>query len=65
MISMADVFDDTEYTGIKAFHSLTPEQRAEENRKRTEQREYEALHTPVETDAERNDPDEYPPEDDE
>ena len=63
--SLADAFDEMEYVGIKAFHNLTPEQRAEQDRQRAEQRAYEALHTPIETDAERNDPDEYPLEDDE
>jgi hypothetical protein len=49
---------------LKQFKALTPEQLAEEERRRQVQRDYEALHTAIETEEERNDPDEYPDDED-
>jgi len=64
-VSMADVFDQIEAEGVQAFLAITPAQHEVERQRLQAKRAYEALHTPIETDAERNDPDEYPPEDDE
>ena len=59
------MFDDYEAELLKKFQDITPEQLAEEERRRKVQRDYEALHTPIETDEDRADIDEYPVEDDE
>jgi hypothetical protein len=60
-----NMFDDYEAELLKKFQDITPEQLAEEERRRKVQRDYEALHTPIETDEDRADIDEYPVEDDE
>jgi hypothetical protein len=59
------MFDDYEAELLKKFQAITPEQLAEEERRRKVKRDYEALHTPIETDEDRADTDEYPVEDDE
>jgi len=59
------MFDDYEAELLKKFQAITPEQLAEEERRRKVKRDYEALHTPIETDEDRADIDEYPVEDDE
>jgi hypothetical protein len=59
------MFDEFEAELLKQFKAITPEQRAEEERLRQIQRNQEALHTPIETDEDRADTDEYPVEDDE
>jgi hypothetical protein len=60
-----NMFDDYEAELLKQFKAITPEQLAEEERRRKVKRDYEALHTPIETDEDRADTDEYPVEDDE
>jgi hypothetical protein len=60
-----NMFDDYEAELLKQFKAITPEQLAEEEHRRKVKRDYEALHTPIETDEDRADTDEYPVEDDE
>ena len=60
-----NMFDDLEAELLKQFKAITPEQRAEEERLRKIQREWDAKHTAIETDADRADTEEYPVEDDE
>jgi len=60
MTNMGNLFDEVEAELIKQFKAITPEQLAEEERRRQVQRDYEALHTPIETDEDRDDEDEYP-----
>jgi len=62
---MTNMFDEFEAELLKQFKAITPEQLAEEERRRKVKRDYEALHTPIETDEDRADTDEYPVEDDE
>ena len=57
---MANLFDQLEADLLKQFKAITPEQLAEDERRRQAQREYEAAHTAIETEEDRNDPDEYP-----
>jgi len=65
MNNMSNLFDEVEAELLKQFKAITPEQLAEEERRRQVQRDYEALHTPIETDEDRDDEDEYPEEGDE
>jgi len=65
MNNMSNLFDELEAELLKQFKAITPEQLAEEERRRQVQRDYEALHTPIETDEDRDDEDEYPQEDEE
>jgi hypothetical protein len=65
MTDMGKIFDEVESELLKQFKSLTPQQLAEEERRRQAQREYEALHTAIETDEDRADPEKYPQEDEE
>lgn len=60
MSTMGNLFDEVEAELPEQFKSTTPEQLAEDERRRRVKRDYEALHTPVETDADRADKDEYP-----
>lgn len=60
MSTMGNLFDEVEAELLRQFKSTTPEQLAEDERRRRAKRDYEALHTPVETDADRADKDEYP-----
>ena len=62
MNNMSNLFDEVEAELLKQFKAITPEQLAEEERRRQVQRDYEALHTPIETDEDRGDEDEYPEE---
>ena len=57
---MANLFDEVEAELLKQFRAITPEQLAEDERRRQVKRDYEALHTAIETEEDRNDPDEYP-----
>ncbi len=61
---MGNLFNEVEAELIKQFKAITPEQRAEEERQRQIQRDWEAAHTAFETDEDRADKDEYPDEDD-
>ena len=65
MTNMGNIFDEVESELLKQFKSITPEQLAEEERRREIQRNYEAQHTPIETDEDRADKDEYPDDGDE
>ena len=60
MTTMGNLFDQHELELIKAFKSITPEQLAKEELLRKIKSDYEALHTRIETDAEKSDKDEYP-----
>jgi hypothetical protein len=62
---MTNMFDEFEAELLKQFKAITPEQRAEKERLRQIQRNQEAAHTAIETDADRANTDEYPVEDDE
>ena len=59
-MNMANWFDEVEAELLKQFRAITPEQLAEDERRRQVKRDYEALHTAIETEEDRNDPDEYP-----
>jgi len=63
-MNMGSLFDQVEAELLKQFKAITPQQLAEEERRRQVQRDYEALHTAIETEEERNDPDEYPDDED-
>ena len=65
MNNMGNLFDDLEAELIRKHRGITPEQLAEEERRRQVQRDYEALHTSVETDDDRANKNEYPDEDEE
>jgi len=65
MNNMGNLFNEVEAELIKQFKAITPEQRAEEDRQRQIQRDWEAAHTAIETDEDRANKDEYPDEDDE
>ena len=62
MNNMSNLFDEVESELMKQFKAITPEQLAEDERRRKVKRDYEALHTPIETDEDRDDEDEYPEE---
>ena len=64
MSTMGNIFDEVEAELLKQFKAITPEQLAEEERLRKIKSEYEALHTPIETDEDRADSDEYPDDED-
>jgi len=63
MNSIGNIFDEVEAELLRQFKAITPEQLAEDERLRQAKRDYEALHTAIETDADRADQDEYPEED--
>jgi hypothetical protein len=65
MNNMGNLFAEVESELMKQFKAITPEQLAEDERRRQVKRDYEALHTPIETDEDRANEDEYPPEDEE
>ena len=65
MNSIGNIFDEVEAELLRQFKSITPEQLAEDERLRKAKRDYEALHTAIETDEDRADPEKYPQEDDE
>lgn len=62
MNNMSNLFDEVESELMKQFKAITPEQLAEDERRRQVKRDYEALHTPIETDEDRANKDEYPDE---
>jgi hypothetical protein len=61
-MNMGDLMNQMEAELLKQFKAIDPEQRAEEERQRQIQREWEAKHTAIETDADRANSDEYPDE---
>jgi len=63
--NMGDLMSNMEAELRKQFQAITPEQRAEEERRRQIQRDWDAAHTAVETDEDRANEDEYPVEGDE
>jgi hypothetical protein len=62
---MGKLFDEVEAELVKQFKAITPEQLENDERLRKAKRDYEALHTAIETDEDRADPEKYPQEDDE
>jgi hypothetical protein len=58
------MFDEVEAELLKQFKALTPKQLEIEEHRRKLQRQYEASITPVETDEDRADKDEYPDDED-
>ena len=63
MNSMGSMFDEVEAELLKQFKALTPKQLEIEEHRRKLQRQYEASITPIETDDDRADTDEYPEDD--
>ena len=63
MTNMALLIDEEQAAGLAHWQSLTKEQRLEEKRLHKIKQDYEALHTPIETDEDRADTDEYPEDD--
>jgi hypothetical protein len=55
-----NMFDQLEAEMLKQFKAITPEQHAEEERRRQIQRDWEAAHTAIETDEDRANTEEYP-----
>jgi hypothetical protein len=55
MNDMGSLMDQVQAELYKQFKAITPEQRAEEERQRQAQREYEAKHTAIETEQEIDD----------
>ena len=64
MNDINNLFNEVEAELIKQFKAITPEQFEKDERLRKAKRDYEALHTPIETDEDRADTDEYPEEGD-
>ena len=58
-----NMFDKFEAELLKQFKAITLEEKAEEERRRQIQREWDAKHTAIESDDDRADTDEYPVED--
>jgi hypothetical protein len=65
MNDMGSLMDQVQAELYKQFKAITPDQRAEEERKRKIQRDWEAQHTAFETEEDRNDKDRYPDDDSE
>jgi len=65
MNDMNNLFNEVEAELLKQFKAITPEQFEKDERLRKAKSDYEALHTPIETEEDRNDPDEYPDDDEE
>jgi hypothetical protein len=63
MNTMDNLFGELEAELLKQFKDTTPEQFAEEERRRQIQRDWEAAHTAIETDEDRDDADDYPEDD--
>ena len=61
--TMEKLFAELEAEMMAQYNALTPEQLAEEERRRQIQRDWEAKHTAIETDEDRADKDNYPDED--
>ena len=55
MNDMSKLFDEVEAELLKQFKAITPEQLAEEERRRQVQRDWEAQHTAIETEQEEDD----------
>ena len=55
MNNMGKLFDEVEAELLKQFKAITPEQLAEEERRRQVQRDWEAQHTAIETEQEIDD----------
>jgi hypothetical protein len=64
MNTMGSMFDEVEAELLGQFKALTPKQLEIEEHRRKLQRQYEASITPVETDEDRADKDEYPDDED-
>ena len=58
--SMGSLFEGLENELLQAYKAITPEQLAEDERRRKIKRDYDALHTAFETDEDRADLNEYP-----
>jgi hypothetical protein len=58
--TMGELIDQYEAELIAKDKATTPEQRAAEEQRRQAQRDHEAKHTPIETEADRANTDEYP-----
>jgi len=56
------MFDEELLKQVARYKAIPAEQHAEEERLRQIQRDWEAAHTAIETEADRADPDEYPEE---
>jgi len=54
-MNMGNLMDQLEADLLKQFKAITPEQRAEEERQRQIQRDWEAQHTAIETEQEDDD----------
>ncbi len=54
-MNMGNLMDQMEAELLKQWKAITPEQRAEEERQRQIQREWEAKHTAIETEQEDGD----------
>jgi hypothetical protein len=54
-MNMGNLMDQMEADLLKQWQAITPEQRAEEERQRQIQREWEAQHTAIETEQEIDD----------
>jgi len=63
-MDMSNLFDEVEAELLKQFKAITPEQFEKDERLRKAKRDYEALHTAIETDEDRADLERYPLEDD-
>jgi hypothetical protein len=63
--NMGDLIDQFEAELIAKHKAITPEQFAAEEQRRKIKAEYEALHTPIETDEDRANAEEYPEDADE
>jgi hypothetical protein len=64
MNDMNNLFKEVEAELLKQFKAITPEQFEKDERLRKAKRDYEALHTAIETDEDRADQEKYPQEDD-
>jgi hypothetical protein len=65
MNDMGSLMDQVQAELYKQFKATTEDQRAEEERQRQIQRDWEAKHTATETEEDRNDKYEYPDDDSE
>jgi hypothetical protein len=63
--NMGALFDQLEADLIAQYKATPPEQLAAEEQRRKIKREYEAKHTPIETDEDRANTEEYPQDEDE
>ena len=59
MTNMGDLMNEMEAELRKQFQAITPEQRAEEERQRQIQRDWEAAHTAFDTEPEDGDESEW------